>query len=117
MKKIRNVIIYKNYFEEFFAKQTQKTKDKIIKILDIVENLEIIPANYVRPITGISGLYEIRVQLASNIFRIFCLFEADRVVVLLSGFQKKDQKTPISEIEKAKRIMNEYYNEKKGTQL
>ena len=117
MKKIRNVIIYKDYFEEFFVKQTQKTKDKIIKILDIVENLEIIPANYVKPITGISGLYEIRVQLASNIFRIFCLLEADRVVVLLSGFQKKDQKTPISEIEKAKRIMNEYYNEKKGTQL
>jgi phage-related protein len=106
-----------SHFEDFFTKQTQKAKDKIIKILDIVENIEIIPANYVRPITGISGLYEIRVQLASNIFRIFCLFEADRVVVLLSGFQKKDQKTPISEIEKAKRIMNEYYNEKKGTQL
>jgi phage-related protein len=117
MKKIRDVIIYKNYFEEFFVKQTQKTKDKIIKILDIVENLEIIPANYLKPINGVSGLYEIRVQLASNIFRIFCLFESDRVVVLLSGFQKKDQKIPQSEIEKAKRIMNEYYNEKKGNDL
>ena len=82
-----------------------------------LQELEIIPANYLKPITGVSGLYEIRVQLASNIFRIFCLFESDGVVVLLSGFQKKDQKIPQSEIEKPKRIMNEYYNEKKGSYL
>lgn len=117
MEKIRKVIIYKDYFEEFFVKQPQKIKDKITKIIEIIENLEIIPANYLKPITGVSGLYEIRVNLASNTFRIFCVFDSGRVVVLLSAFQKKDQKTPQNEIEKAKRIMNEYFIDKKGGNL
>ena len=57
-------------------------------------------------------MFEVRVQLASNIFRIFCFFDGSKFVVLLSGFQKKTQKTPTGEIEKAERLMNEYFNEK-----
>lgn len=33
--KVREVIVYKHYFEEFFAAQPQKVRDKIIKVLDI----------------------------------------------------------------------------------
>ena len=57
-------------------------------------------------------MFEIRVQLGSDIFRIFCCFDGNKLVVLFSGFQKKTQKTPSKEINRALRIMNEYYNDK-----
>lgn len=57
--------------------------------------------------------YEARIQLATDIWRIFCFFDNGRLVILLNGFQKKTQKTPKSEIEKAITLMNEYYGNKK----
>jgi len=61
---------------------------------------------------GTDGLYEVRVQLGNNIFRIFCFFDKSRLIVLANGFQKKKQKTPRSEIEKALKIKKEYETEK-----
>lgn len=110
--KIREVTTYKDYFDKFFAQQTQKVRDKIIKVLDIVENIERIPATYLKYIEGTDGLFEIRVQLASNIFRVFCFFDGNKLVVLLSGFQKKTQKTPRNEIKRAEALMKEYFEEK-----
>ncbi|MDE7160432.1 MAG: type II toxin-antitoxin system RelE/ParE family toxin [Muribaculaceae bacterium] len=111
--KVREVITYKHYFEDFFAQQPRKVQDKIIKILDILENVERVPVTYLKYIEGTNGLFEIRVQLGSNIFRIFCCFDGNKLIVLFSGFQKKTQKTPPKEIERAVRIMAEYYNDKK----
>lgn len=85
---------------------------KIIKVLDIVEQIERIPQSYLKYIEGTNGLFEIRVQLANNIFRIFCFFDGNKLVVLLNGFQKKTQKTPKDEIKRAVKIMNDYYNDK-----
>lgn len=110
--KVREVITYKNYFEDFFREQTRKVQDKIIKVLDILEQVERVPATYLKYIEGTNGLFEVRVQLGNNIFRIFCCFDGNKMVVLFSGFQKKTQKTPPGEIERAERIMAEYYNEK-----
>jgi len=61
---------------------------------------------------GTKGLYEARISLASNIWRVFCFFDKGRLVILLNGFTKKTQKTPKREIEKALRLMNDYFNEK-----
>ena len=110
--KVREVITYKNYFEDFFKEQTRKVQDKIIKVLDILEQVERVPSTYLKYIEGTNGLFEIRVQLGNNIFRIFCCFDGNKMVVLFSGFQKKTQKTPPAEIARAERIMTEYYNDK-----
>lgn len=111
--KVREVITYKEYFDEFFNAQPQKVRDKIIKILDIIEQVERIPTTYLKYIEGTNGLFEVRVQLGSNIFRIFCFFDGNKFVILLTGFQKKTQKTPPTEIDRAVRLMNEYYEEKR----
>ena len=58
------------------------------------------------------GLFELRVEYESNIYRVFFIFDEGNIVVLFNGFQKKKQKTPKVEIEKALRIKNEYYAEK-----
>ena len=114
--KYREVITYKNYFEYFFREQTRKVQDKIIKVLDILENVERVPVTYLKYIEGTNGLFEVRVQLGSNIFRIFCCFDGNRLVVLFSGFHKKTQKTPKKEIERALKIMNDYYDNKNNNQ-
>ena len=99
--KVREVITYKEYFDDFFKKQPQKVRDKIIKVLDIIEQIDRIPTTYLKYIEGTNGLFEVRVQLGNNIFRIFCFFDGNKLVVLLSGFQKKTQKTPPEEIKRA----------------
>lgn len=110
--KIREVIAYKSYFEDFLLGQPRKVQDKIFKIIEAIETLERVPSNYLKAMEGTNGLYEARVQLASNIWRVFCFFDNGKLVILLNGFQKKTQKTPKNELEKALRLMKEYYQEK-----
>ncbi|PWK21875.1 phage derived Gp49-like protein DUF891 [Arcicella aurantiaca] len=112
MNKIRELFFYKNYFIDFFAKQNPKVKTKILWTLKIVEELQRVPETYLKHLEGTDGLYEIRVQMGSNIFRIFCFFDEDNLVVVGNGFQKKTQKTPSQEIIKALKIREEYYEEK-----
>lgn len=73
-----------------------------------------IPEKYFKHIEGTKGLYEIRIEVGSNIYRIFSFFDKGNLIVLGNAFQKKSQKTPKSEIEKALKIMEEYFYEKKG---
>ncbi len=112
MEKVREVIAYKNYFEDFLKEQPKKVQDKIFKIIEAIETLERVPANYLKAMAGTEGLYEARIQLGSNIWRVFCFFDKGKLVVLLNGFTKKTQKTPTNEIAKALSLMKEYYQQK-----
>jgi len=111
-QKLRTIIFYKAYFEDFFVKQRAKVQDKIIWTFDLIESIPKVPETYLKNIEDTEGLYEIRVQLGSDIFRIFCFFDQGQLVVLANGYQKKSQKTPKREIEKAFKIKEEYENEK-----
>jgi len=113
MEKIREIVAYKNYFEEFLTKQPIRVQDKIFKILEAIETLERIPTSYLKLLRGTKGLYEARIQLGTDIWRVFCFFDRGRLVILLNGFQKKTQKTPQNEIEKAIILMKEYYENRK----
>jgi phage-related protein len=112
-KKHRNIIFFKDYFEEFFIKQRDKVRDKIIWTFDLIENLPRVPETYLKHIENTEGLFEIRVQQGSDIYRIFCFFDKGQLVVLANGFQKKTQKTPKQEIEKALKIKEEYESRRK----
>lgn len=111
-QKHRKITFYKNYFQDFFSKQNSKVKAKIVWTLELIEDLQRVPETYLKHIENTDGLYEIRVQLGSNIFRIFCFFDQGQLIVLATGFQKKTQKTPKKEIEKALKIKAEYESEK-----
>ena len=111
-QKHRKITFYKNYFQDFFFKQNKRVKAKIVWTFELVEDLKRVPETYLKHIDNTDGLYEIRVQLGSSIFRIFCFFDQGQLVVLANGFQKKTQKTPKNEIEMALKIIEEYENEK-----
>jgi phage-related protein len=113
MSKRRELFFFKDYFKEFYSDQSTKAQKKILWTLRIIEDIERIPELYFKHLTGTDGLYEIRVQSGSDIFRIFCFFDNNNLVVIGHGFQKKTQKTPEKEIDRAEKIKREYYEEKK----
>lgn len=86
MEKIREVIAYKNYFLDFLIMQPVKVQNKIFKIIEAIETLERIPTTYLKLISGTNGLYEARIQLGTDIWRVFCFFDKGKLVILLNGF-------------------------------
>lgn len=111
MKRYRQIIYFKKYYFDFFDKQSEKVKDKIDYVLFFITVADRIPKKFFQHLEGTNGLYEIRVEYQGNIFRIFCCFDEGNLVVLFNGFQKKSQKTPKSELDKAVKIMKEYFDE------
>jgi len=111
-QKYRKIIFYKEYFQNFFDKQSKKAKAKIVWTFDLIEAMQRVPESYLKHIESTEGLYEIRVQQGSDIFRIFCFFDRGQLVVLANGFKKKSQKTPKKEIQLALKIKSEYEDNK-----
>lgn len=110
--KKRELFFYKGYFKEFYSEQTLKVQKKILWTLRLIEDLERIPELYFKHIENTDGIYEIRIQTGSNIFRIFFFFDDGNLVIVGHGFQKKTQKTPWGEIDRAEKIKKEYHEEK-----
>ncbi|MEZ4915342.1 MAG: type II toxin-antitoxin system RelE/ParE family toxin [Chitinophagales bacterium] len=108
---MRNIIFYKNYFYDFFDPLDEKVKNKIDEVLFMITIIERIPTKFFKSIEGVKGLFEIRIEFESNIYRIFCCFDKGSLVVLFNGFQKKARRTPSKEIAKAEKIMQEYFNQ------
>ena len=109
---IRHIVAFKDYFKDFKKTVPRKVIEKIYQVFIYIMTLEKIPSLYFKSIDGIQGLYEIRIEESSNIYRIFCCLDEGNLIILFNAFQKKSPKTPKSEIEKAKRIMTEYYEQK-----
>ena len=108
--KHRYIDTFEDHFEKFFVRQDQKVKDKIIWTLELIEDIEHVPKTYLDILDD--KLYEVRVKQGSNIFRIFSFFDDNKLVILMNGFQKKTQKTPKKEINKARAIMKKYFESK-----
>jgi phage-related protein len=112
MERYRQIIYFKDYFFDFFEQQTEKVKEKIDHVLFVVTVANRIPQKFFQHLERTNGLYEIRIEFQGNIYRIFCCFDEGQVVILFNGFQKKSQRTPSGELDKAVKIRNEYFDEK-----
>ena|ERR1035437_131015 len=102
----REIYLFKNYFLKFYQEQPQDVRMKIKWVLNLIRDVDLISEKYLKHMRD--GVYEIRVGLGKNIFRIFCCFDEGNIIVLFHGFQKKTAQTPSREIEKALRIHKEY---------
>ena len=91
---IRKIIFHENHFISFYQNQDEKVKTKILYVLELIKQVDRVPEKFLRHLTGTDGLYEIRIEHKSNIYRLFCCFDEGKLVVLFNGFQKKTQKTP-----------------------
>lgn len=107
MKQERTIIAYKHHFAEFMNSIGKAEASKIAYVLDMLKTQQRVSEKFVKSIRD--GLYEIRAEYNGNIFRVFFIFDNGNIVILFNGFQKKTQKTPLSEIDKALKIKEEYY--------
>ena len=110
--KIRQIFYYKDYYLDFFKSLSPDVQRKFNWTLGLIEEIDRVPKKYFDHITGSDGLYEIRVEVGSNIFRVFSCFDEGKLIILFNGFKKKTPKTPKSEIEFATKIKKEYFYEK-----
>lgn len=106
---MRKIIAYKGYYSDFMSKLSEQECKKIRRALLLFETEDKIPSHYIKFIRD--EIYEFRVNYGNNEFRIFFIYDGDTVVVLFNCFKKKTQKTPNSEIEKAIKLKNEYYEQ------
>lgn len=109
---IREIFYFEDYYLNFFEKLKPEVKKKVNWTLQLISTIERVPEKYFKHITGSNGIYEIRIEVGSDIYRVFSFFDKGKLVILLNGFQKKTQKTPKSEIELAEKLKKQYHDEK-----
>ena len=105
----RQIIFHGHYFQDFYLKVSDSVKNKIGYVFRIIKTVDRISEKFLKHLDGTDGLYEIRVEVGSNTYRIFCCFDKGNLVVLFNAFHKKTQKTPKQEIELAEKLKNEYF--------
>ena len=111
-KPVREIFYYKHYYLEFFENLKPDVRKKFDWTLQLISTIDRVPKKYFEHLTETTGIYEIRVEVDSNIYRVFSFFDKGKLIILANGFIKKTQKTPIKEIELAEKIKKQYFDEK-----
>jgi phage-related protein len=111
-KNIRNIFYYKTYYLDFFEQLKPEVKRKFNWTLKLIASIERVPVKFFCHIEGTTGIYEIRVEVGSDIYRVFSFFDKGQLVIVINGFQKKSQKTPKKEIALAEKLKKQYFDEK-----
>ena len=94
MNNERQIIFHEHHFQDFYLEQTDKVREKIGYVFRVIKTVDKIPEKFLKHIEGTEGLFEIRIEVGSNIYRVFCCFDKGQLIILLNGFQKKTEKTP-----------------------
>ena len=109
---VREIFYFENYYLDFFESLKPEAKKKFNWTLQLIATIERVPEKYFKYITNSTGIYEVRVEVGSDIYRVFGFFDKGNLVILVNGFQKKAQKTPKKEIELAEKLKKKYFDEK-----
>ena len=109
---IRQLVVFEDHFKEFRKTLDKEALKKLYQVLTLIMKVEVVPIRFLKAIRGRKGLYEIRSEYEGNIYRVFCCFDEGNLVILFNGFQKKTQKTPVEQLDKAEALMKKYYEQK-----
>ena len=107
---MKRIVAYKNYYRDFMLKLTENERTKIKRALLLFETEDKIPRHYISYIRD--GLFEFRVTGGNKEFRMFYIYDGDKMVILFNCFIKKSTKTPKKEIDKGLKLMEKYKNAK-----
>lgn len=111
-KVYRKIKVYGDYFWEFYNKQNEQVQLKIDWTIDLIKTTKYVPQKFFKKLINAEDLWEIRVRTGKGTFRIFCFFDGGNLIILTTGFQKKTQKTPKKELQRAIKIKQDYYENK-----
>lgn len=99
--------------EEYLDTLSDRHAQKVVWVFRIVEKLDIVPQQYFKKLVGTNDLWEVRVQIGGNSYRFLGFFDGSNLLILTSGFVKKQQKTPVREIELAFQRRSDYLQRRK----
>ncbi|CAN1571315.1 COG4679 Phage-related protein [Spirosomataceae bacterium] len=111
-EQIREILYFEDHYLDFYKTLKPEVKKKFNWTLQLISTVERIPEKYFKHLTGTDGLFEIRVEVGSDIYRVFSFFDKGQLIILANGFQKKTQKTPKNEIELAEKLKKQYFDGK-----
>ena len=97
--------------EEFLDALTSKQAQKVAWVLQLIEELEVVPSQYFKKLVNTDEIWEVRVQHGGNIFRLLGFFDGATLIILTNGFAKKSQKTPAAEIRLAEARKRDYFEQ------
>lgn len=107
---VKQIIAFKEYYLSFYDSLSQKGKDKVDRVMALMQSENRMPTHYISPLED--GIYELRISIPNKEVRILFIYDGITLVVLLNCFVKKSQKTPRFEIERAIKLKKEYYEGK-----
>jgi len=110
LKKERQILFFEKHFQQFYLKQTIGVRKKIGYVFSVIKTVDKVPVKFLRHLKD--GLFEIKVEYESNIFRVFCCFDKGNLVVLFNGYQRKTQKADRKEVDKAMKLKQKYFDKK-----
>lgn len=110
---VRQVVVFEDHFKEFRKTLDRETLKKLYQVLTLIMMVKVVPVKFLKAIEGRKGLYEIRIEQGNNIYRVFCCFDEDNLVILFNGYQKKTQKAPKEQLNKAESLMKKYFDLKR----
>ena len=111
---VRQLVVFEDHFKEFRKTLDKEALKKLYQVLTLIMKVKVVPIRFLKAIKGRKGLYEIRSEYEGNIYRVFCCFDEGSLVILFNGFQKKTQKTPIEQLDKAETLMKKYFEQKRN---
>lgn len=114
-KFIRDILYYENHYLDFFEELKPEVKKKFNWTLQLIATIDRVPEKYFKHMTNSTGIYEVRVEVGSDIYRVFSFFDKGNLIILLNGFQKKMQKTPKSELDLAEKLKKQYFDEQRDS--
>lgn len=109
---LREVYYFKDYYLKFYNTLNADVQTKFNWTIQLIATIERVPSKHFEYISNTDGIFEIRVEYNSNIYRVFCFFDEGNIIILINGFQKKSQKTPKNELIRAEKLKQEYFYEK-----
>lgn len=115
---MRQVVFYKtesgkSSVEEFFDSLTGKHAQKVVWVLRLIEELDTVPVQYFKKLSGTDDIWEVRIQIGSDTIRLLGFLHGARLVVLTNGFAKKTRRTPPKETALAEQRKREYLSRSK----
>lgn len=110
----RHIYYYESHYLDFFESLNPDVQKKFNWTLQLIATIERVPKKYFEHLTNTSGIYEVRVEVGTNIYRVFSFFDKGNLIILVNGFQKKTQKTPKKEIELAEKLKKQYFDEQRN---
>lgn len=96
--------------QEHLDTLSDKQATKIAWVLKIIREIHPVPSNYFKKLVNTDDIWEVRVDVGSNTFRLLGFFSGRELIILTNSFQKKSQKTPLKEIRLAETRKRDYSN-------